>query len=439
MQQLIDMCIETNDVGLFNTLCDKLKFEEYNLTSIQTLNDLIKGNFINSNFINHLIKYCKFDKLQSDSNIDQLIINTWLNDITTQNWKRLLIYFKLCQFNTELYPSISMNPLNNHLPCYIIVNLLERNKISNINLSQFKTVYLVSRIIINNNIIHNGEIYIQSLKSGLYIFISNESILLELLNVKYTKDKLGDVTLKTDQVWCLIGNLKINNIKTISFNLHSNNNNVRSRISTSESIVKLNGDLTPTQDSLIITKCNVKFANSKKNVIPKNKVSKKQLKQKQLNYKIKEPNVKLEIADIDNDDSTTILPCDNSKNHQSEEPITINNPAIPSINNPANSTKNNTISTHTNNFTISLQDQIQQSMDQFSNDLINKINLLNNEVNNTMLQPLAIKYQSRLNDLQLDFRHDIQQIITNFNDLFARLHWNENDLLHFLQNNRRAT
>lgn len=491
MQQLIDMCIETRDSNLYMQLCKNFKQEGYyHVENLQLLNDLIQGK-LNSIIYNYLINYIQYDKLQIKTSLDPLIIEQMCCGITSNNWKKLIIVFKLCQLHKCLYPAnLTLTPLHNHLPSFIALQLLKRDSLTP-DVTTFNNVYHVSQIIINNNIIHKGSIYIQSLTSAIYFFISNESILLEFTQVKYSKvndNIILTTTMPNDNNWCLIGNLKVNNINTISFNLQSSNkynsnNSSRSRISTSESILRLTTDLTPkTQDSLVITKCNVKplpYNNDiskikkpklvqKKTKKPVSKASIKKLKQKQLNNvkpivniessqivghqeekdsKVQEPpqpTVKLECGKVTNDDSTTILPEDNT-NEDSEEPINIHNPSINAQNKhkpPSISTHNagNILSIPTNDFTNILQNQIQHSIDQFSKDLITKINLVNEEVNDTMLKPLAAKYQSRLNELQCDFQHDIQDVIVNFKDLFTRLHWKQTDLTQFLQSKQsRAT
>lgn len=485
MQQLIDMCIETRDSNLYMQLCEKFKQEGYyHVENLQLLNDLVQ-NKLNSIIYNYLINYIQYDKLQINTSLDPLIIEQMCLGINTHNWKKLIIVFKLCQHHKCLYPiNLNLSPLHNHLPSFIALQLLKRDNLTP-DVTTFNNVYHVSQIIINNNIIHKGSIYIQSLTSAIYFFISNESILLEFTQVKYSKIKdniILTTTMQNDNNWCLIGNLKVNNINTISFNLQSNNdnkynnnNNSRSRISTSESVLRLGTELIPkTQDSLIITKCNVKSLPpnndiskiKKPKLVPKKtkkpvakKTSIKRLQQKQLNnvkpivniessqlldqepkeFKDKEPapttTVKIECGKVINDDnSTTIfLPEDNTK-EDSEEPINIHNPSINTRN------TDNILSIPTNDFTNILQNQIQHSIDQFSQDLIKKIDLLNEEVNDTMLKPLAAKYQSRLNDLQLEFKQDIQEVIVNFKDLFTRLHWKQTDLTQFLQSKQsRAT
>lgn len=485
IDQLIELCTQTKDINLYSTLAQTLKDynNPYNIISISQLNDLIIPLLTQptpTNIYNQFITFFKYNNLCIiNPDLDNLIISHWCKLINLQNWYALIIIYQIKSNHPQSFPNLNINqPMaipSHHLPTHILIQLINNNTSNKIlTTPQSSTIYQVDHLIINNKLKFHGHTYIQSFNQSIYIFIIDKTILIELNDFFYltnNKQNNGIIQFKpryksnnnnNNNLWAtfLLGDP--HNITNISFKLlnlrgRQNHHTPPQVIFTSQNVLKLTSDLTPSQqeDSLTITKVEQKKQLPPKinKQVCKNKLKQKVPRQKKLNNfkpiiniessptcQIKKEQDKSIQQNNNNhttttifDNTTTVLdgePKDKDKKDD-EEIIPIYNPTtvIPPQKLNNNNTSSTTISTH---YTTLLQQQIQQSINTFTNEMIQKINLLNHEMNTSFIEPLAIKYQDKIQCLQNDFQRDTTDILNKFNQLMERFHWNEIDLLKFL-------
>ena len=152
------------------------------------------------------------------------------------------------------------------------------------------------------------------------------------------------------------------------------------------------------------------------------------------------------------DDSTTILanattttnstPLNLSKKTKLDNINYENNEEIIHIDNPALSNNEATTSytvTLPYDFTNLLQKQIEHSVNSFAREFANKVNMINQEVKQTLIKPLLSKYTKKIEELQEEFQRDTDSVVINFQDMVTKLHLNQEDLFQFLKNSRRTT
>ncbi|CCK70958.1 Red1p KNAG_0F02960 [Huiozyma naganishii CBS 8797] len=85
-----------------------------------------------------------------------------------------------------------------------------------------------------------------------------------------------------------------------------------------------------------------------------------------------------------------------------------------------------------------LQQQIQQAVTSFSDDMIHKLEIVNHELNNTILKRLATRYETVIHKLQTDFERDTEQIVTIFQELSTSLlNLSQDQLLAWLDDVQR--
>ncbi|CCF55951.1 hypothetical protein KAFR_0A05160 [Kazachstania africana CBS 2517] len=82
--------------------------------------------------------------------------------------------------------------------------------------------------------------------------------------------------------------------------------------------------------------------------------------------------------------------------------------------------------------TESLQKQIFNSIATFSNDLIDKIDLINNELNNKILKELSSKYELLINKLQQDFKNDTEEIISFVSEIKTMLNLPQDQIIKLI-------
>lgn len=572
IEQLIEICVQSGgDLKIYETLFECLVQNNgpYYIKYLQLLNDLIKSSNLNSKIFNYILKYFQFDKLVVDIELDSLILIQWLQNISIKNWKLLIIVCNLSRDYPQLVSKQFLELLNhfpfnlNHFPSYLMLKIIQKNYFTDHSFDfSSLMVYKIDQIIINNKERYMGPIYVQVIHNSLYLYIDSIGILLEIDNFQYyhndTEKHNKEIILKINNFWFLFDkNDYVHNDTTSATTISSSitNNHILSshenlttitllspfaennkyRVSTSKTILKLNGNLTPSQDSILITKCNEisppnntkksvkkyyidnkientekkannKVNNYKESKIVKSRVEKlpnnlkynkknkdkkslsvscknsKPLKQGHLdNYK---PVITIESSQLDvqkdliqlqsdkttikeektgtlqktnviSDDSTTILanvttttvttdsiPTNLSKKSKLNNVENTNNEDIIRIDNPAISKNKATISstvTPPNGFTNLLQQQIEQSVNMFTRDLVIKVNMINREAKQALIKPLLSKYTKKIEDLQEEFQRDTDSLVTNFENMVTKLHWNQNDLFQFLENSRRTT
>ena len=565
IEQLIEMCIQSDgEPKLFETLYQCLKQNNipYYIKSLQLLNDLIQYNHSNPKIFNYILKYFQFNKLSIDLELDSLILIQWLQNISIQNWKLLIIVWKLSNYYPQLKTKQFMELLNHfpsnqtHFPSFIILKIFQNYDFKDLSFNSL-TVYTMDHIIINNKEMIMGPIYVQIIHKSLFLYIGSTGMLLEIYDFQYYQNGIGkhnkEIILVVNDSWLLFDkNEKFPNFAPVNTTTNNNNKYIplcfqnlktitllspfaepnKYRVSTSKTMLKLNGNLTPSQESIVITKCNdvsttdnIKKNIKKRQINDKNKVLSKKVSNEITKYKdskivaskikkfpsIKNNNKKnknkknhiingknlkplkqghlenykpvitiessqlnknnnllqpqtnneivkkekisnLEKDNITGNNSTTILANNttitngiamdplkkdilNKVNHEDEEDIIpINNPAIP---NNESIKSSPLISPY--DFTDLLQKQIQQSINSFTIDLVSKVEMINQEVKQNLIKPLTMKYNRKIEDLQEEFRRDTDSLVVNFQEMITKLHWNQKDLLKFLENSRRTT
>ncbi|KAG0664850.1 RNA elimination defective protein Red1 [Maudiozyma exigua] len=118
-----------------------------------------------------------------------------------------------------------------------------------------------------------------------------------------------------------------------------------------------------------------------------------------------------------NDISHKDTQVDNDEIHQ-ESTIISNTTLIPKQTLPINTSS----ILDPQNFTNVLQAQINNSVAIFSNELTKKLAVINDEMNNTILKDLSIKYQSLIDELKMKFNNDTTKIlhfVTDFQHLLS--------------------
>lgn len=85
-------------------------------------------------------------------------------------------------------------------------------------------------------------------------------------------------------------------------------------------------------------------------------------------------------------------------------------------------------------FTNKLQQQIFTSITSFSNELANKISIINEEMNKKIVQELSIKYQKMFEELQINFQNDVAQMSQFVGDIKDLLHLPEEKLVEVIRN-----
>lgn len=572
IEQLIEICIQSDgDPKLYETLyeCFELNTKPYCVKSLQLLNDLIKSSFPNSKIFNYILKYIQFNKLIIDIDLDCLILIQWLQNILIKDWKLLIIVWKLSKIHPQLISKQFLRLLNhfpsnlNHFPSYILLKMIQNKDFKDCHFDfNSLMVYKIDQIVVNNKERYLGPIYVQVIQNSLYLYIDSMGILLEIDDFQYyqntTEKYYKEVVLEINNFWCLFDKndnlcngtttttttpslisknhilLCHQNLKTITLVSPFAENN-KYRVSTSKTILKLNGNnLTPSQDSILITKYNeispsnnitkyvkkqnpinrkidstykkvnnsvTKYKDSKvvkpkvekiPNNLKQNKKNKdkknhnisgknfKHLKQghldnftpvitiesSQLNVQkdtvhpqsnkisIKEEkNSTLQKNNVIGDDSTTILanatttttnstPLNLSKKTKLDNINYENNEEIIHIDNPALSNNEATTSSAVTlpyDFTNLLQKQIEHSVSSFAREFANKVNMINQEVKQTLIKPLLSKYTKKIEELQEEFQRDTDSVVINFQDMVTKLHLNQKDLFQFLENSRRTT
>ncbi|AET38638.1 Red1p Ecym_3134 [Eremothecium cymbalariae DBVPG len=87
-------------------------------------------------------------------------------------------------------------------------------------------------------------------------------------------------------------------------------------------------------------------------------------------------------------------------------------------------------------YTNKLQEQIFSSISSFSNDLVKKISIINEEMDNKIVRQFSEKYQKLFHDLQVSFQHDVNNMscfVSEFKDL---LHLPEEELIKIIRNKK---
>lgn len=85
-------------------------------------------------------------------------------------------------------------------------------------------------------------------------------------------------------------------------------------------------------------------------------------------------------------------------------------------------------------FTNHLQDQINNSIAMFSNDLIRKLSLINEEINHKILSDLSLRYQNSIQDLRMKFENDTEQILGFISEIKSLLNLPEEELVSRIRN-----
>lgn len=87
-------------------------------------------------------------------------------------------------------------------------------------------------------------------------------------------------------------------------------------------------------------------------------------------------------------------------------------------------------------FTNKLQEQIFSSINSFSNDLVNKMRIINEELNNKICLELSQKYQNLFTKLQTSFEQDVTQMSQFMGEIKDLLHLPEDQLVNVIRHKK---
>lgn len=92
-----------------------------------------------------------------------------------------------------------------------------------------------------------------------------------------------------------------------------------------------------------------------------------------------------------------------------------------------------------NSFTAGLQEQIFNSVTNFSMDLGKKIEIINKELNNRIMKQLSEKYQRLFTEMQKSFQNDAEEMIKFMGELKDMLHLSEQELVNVIRSRKFET
>ena len=86
-----------------------------------------------------------------------------------------------------------------------------------------------------------------------------------------------------------------------------------------------------------------------------------------------------------------------------------------------------------NSFTNKLQEQIYNSINHFSNELVRKISIINQELNTKILKELSEKYQKLFSELQDSFQNDTNEMLKFMGEIKDMINLPEDQLVHAIR------
>lgn len=86
-----------------------------------------------------------------------------------------------------------------------------------------------------------------------------------------------------------------------------------------------------------------------------------------------------------------------------------------------------------NSFTNKLQEQIYMSINHFSNELVRKISIINQELNTRILRELSEKYQKLFSELQDSFQNDTNEMLKFMGEIKGMINLPEEQLIHAIR------
>ncbi|CAI4046618.1 hypothetical protein SKDZ_12G2940 [Saccharomyces kudriavzevii ZP591] len=86
-----------------------------------------------------------------------------------------------------------------------------------------------------------------------------------------------------------------------------------------------------------------------------------------------------------------------------------------------------------NSFTNKLQEQIYSSINHFSNELVRKISIINQELNTKILKELSEKYQKLFSELQDSFQNDTNEMLKFMGEIKDMINLPEDQLIHAIR------
>ncbi|KOG97952.1 Red1p [Saccharomyces eubayanus] len=86
-----------------------------------------------------------------------------------------------------------------------------------------------------------------------------------------------------------------------------------------------------------------------------------------------------------------------------------------------------------NSFTNKLQEQIYKSINHFSNELVRKISIINQELNIRILKELSEKYQKLFSELQDSFQNDTNEMLKFVGEIKGMINLPEEQLIHAIR------
>ncbi|QHS74980.1 Red1p [Saccharomyces paradoxus] len=86
-----------------------------------------------------------------------------------------------------------------------------------------------------------------------------------------------------------------------------------------------------------------------------------------------------------------------------------------------------------NSFTNKLQEQIYSSINHFSNELVRKISIINQELNTKILKELSEKYQKLFSELQDNFQNDTNEMLKFMGEIKDMINLPEDQLVHAIR------
>ncbi|KAH3682966.1 hypothetical protein WICPIJ_006053 [Wickerhamomyces pijperi] len=84
-------------------------------------------------------------------------------------------------------------------------------------------------------------------------------------------------------------------------------------------------------------------------------------------------------------------------------------------------------------YTNQLQNQIFESITNFSNDLISKIKVINAEINKKIVNDLTNKYEYLFKELNVNFNNDVKEMVELIDDVKDLLHLDEDQIRKYIQ------
>lgn len=90
-------------------------------------------------------------------------------------------------------------------------------------------------------------------------------------------------------------------------------------------------------------------------------------------------------------------------------------------------------------YTNTLQRQIFESITMFSNQLVNKIHIINDEINKKVMTDLTTKYESLFNELRESFQSDVDEMCGFITDVKGLLNLPEQELIDYIKQKKCGT